>query len=83
MSSLRYQETVRVRDTLQDALEALQTLVLSTSSWRKKMPNSPMSENKSTSLRWVITCTVISVIYQIYSVVILRLWFNVSISLLF
>uniref|UniRef100_A0A7N6BGH3 tRNA uridine 5-carboxymethylaminomethyl modification enzyme C-terminal subdomain domain-containing protein n=1 Tax=Anabas testudineus TaxID=64144 RepID=A0A7N6BGH3_ANATE len=51
VSSLRYQETVRVKDNLQEVLEALQTLVLSTPSWRKKMPNILMSENKSRSLR--------------------------------
>ncbi|XP_026206641.1 protein MTO1 homolog, mitochondrial [Anabas testudineus] len=50
VSSLRYQETVRVKDNLQEVLEALQTLVLSTPSWRKKMPNILMSENKSRSL---------------------------------
>lgn len=51
MSSLRYHETVRVRDSLQDALEALQSLVLPALNWRKKMPGVLMSENKSNNLR--------------------------------
>ncbi|XP_044194044.1 protein MTO1 homolog, mitochondrial [Thunnus albacares] len=50
VSSLRYQEAVRVRDSLQDALAALQALVLSTSAWRKKLPDMRMSEAKSTVL---------------------------------
>lgn len=48
MSSLRYQEAVRVRDSLQDALEALQTLTVSTPTWRKKLPNIHISEAKNT-----------------------------------
>lgn len=51
MSALRYKEGVRVRDNLQDALAALQSIVLSTSIWRKKLPMMHMSENKNTSLR--------------------------------
>ncbi|XP_070783171.1 protein MTO1 homolog, mitochondrial [Enoplosus armatus] len=50
VSSLRYQEAVRVRDSLQDALAALQALTLSTPNWRKKMPDIRMSEAKSTLL---------------------------------
>lgn len=50
MSSLRYQEAVRVRDGLQDALAALQTLTLSTHLWRKKLPDIGISESKSTIL---------------------------------
>ncbi|XP_031698733.1 5-taurinomethyluridine-[tRNA] synthase subunit MTO1, mitochondrial [Anarrhichthys ocellatus] len=50
VSTVRYQETVRVRDSLQDALAALQALALSTHSWRKKLPDMRMSENKNTLL---------------------------------
>ncbi|XP_018542789.1 protein MTO1 homolog, mitochondrial [Lates calcarifer] len=50
VSSLRYQEAVRVRDGLQDALAALQTLTLSTHLWRKKLPDIGISESKSTIL---------------------------------
>lgn len=50
MSSLRYQEAVRVRDSLQDALATLQALALSTPTWRKKLPNIRMSEAKNTVL---------------------------------
>ncbi|XP_041818178.1 protein MTO1 homolog, mitochondrial [Chelmon rostratus] len=50
VSSLRYQEAVRVRDSLQDALAALQTLTLSSHSWKKKLPDMGMSETKSTTL---------------------------------
>ncbi|XP_030257172.1 5-taurinomethyluridine-[tRNA] synthase subunit MTO1, mitochondrial isoform X2 [Sparus aurata] len=48
VSSLRHQEAVRVRDSLQDALEALQTLTVSTPTWRKKLPNIHISEAKNT-----------------------------------
>ncbi|XP_027145414.1 5-taurinomethyluridine-[tRNA] synthase subunit MTO1, mitochondrial isoform X1 [Larimichthys crocea] len=47
VSSFRYQKAVRVRDSLQDALAALQSLALSPSIWRKKMPDIPMSETKN------------------------------------
>ncbi|XP_069547745.1 protein MTO1 homolog, mitochondrial [Brachyistius frenatus] len=50
VSSLRYQEAVRVRNSLQDALAALQALVLSTAIWRKKLPGISLSETKNTSL---------------------------------
>ncbi|KAF1373908.1 hypothetical protein PFLUV_G00243810 [Perca fluviatilis] len=50
VSTLRYQEAVRVRDSLQDALAALQALSLSTHNWRKKLPDMCMSEAKSTLL---------------------------------
>ncbi|XP_038591954.1 protein MTO1 homolog, mitochondrial [Micropterus salmoides] len=50
VSPLRYQEAVRVRDSLQDALAALQALALSAPSWRKKLPDIGMSEAKSTLL---------------------------------
>ncbi|KAM7381681.1 hypothetical protein PAMA_012497 [Pampus argenteus] len=49
VSSLRYQEAVRVRDSLQDALAALQDLVLSTPNWRKMLPSVHISEAKSTN----------------------------------
>lgn len=50
VSTVRYQEAVRVRDSLQDALAALQALALSTHSWRKKLPDTGMSEKKNTLL---------------------------------
>ncbi|XP_068438826.1 protein MTO1 homolog, mitochondrial [Clinocottus analis] len=50
VSNLRYQEAVRVRDSLQDALAALQALALSTNSWRKKLPDMGMSETRNTLL---------------------------------
>lgn len=50
MSALRYKQTVRVRDSLQDALAALQAITLSTPNWRKKLPDIGMSEAKSTLL---------------------------------
>uniref|UniRef100_A0A673CR12 5-taurinomethyluridine-[tRNA] synthase subunit MTO1, mitochondrial n=1 Tax=Sphaeramia orbicularis TaxID=375764 RepID=A0A673CR12_9TELE len=39
VSSFRYQETVRVRDSLQEALTALQSLTMSPPAWRKKLPD--------------------------------------------
>lgn len=53
VSTLRYQEAVRVRDSLQDALAALEALALSTDNWRKKLPDMRMSEAKYTTLTWV------------------------------
>ncbi|XP_044035373.1 protein MTO1 homolog, mitochondrial isoform X2 [Siniperca chuatsi] len=50
VSSLRYQEAVRVRDSLQEALAALQSLHLSSLNWRLKLPDMRMSEAKSTLL---------------------------------
>ncbi|KAM9336511.1 5-taurinomethyluridine-[tRNA] synthase subunit MTO1, mitochondrial [Symphorus nematophorus] len=50
VSSSRYQEAVRVRDSLQDALTALQTLSLSTLDRRKKLPDLHMSEAKANLL---------------------------------
>lgn len=47
VSSFRYQEAVRVRDSLRDALAALQTLTLSTKIWRQKLPDLCMSEAKT------------------------------------
>ncbi|XP_070846343.1 protein MTO1 homolog, mitochondrial [Chaetodon trifascialis] len=46
VSSLRYQETVRVRDSLQEALAALQALTLSSHSWKKKLSDICISEAK-------------------------------------
>ncbi|KAF3704450.1 Protein MTO1 -like protein, mitochondrial Precursor [Channa argus] len=50
VSSLRYQEAVRVRDDLQDALTALESVILSTPNWRKRLPDILISENKSMTL---------------------------------
>ncbi|XP_010771452.1 5-taurinomethyluridine-[tRNA] synthase subunit MTO1, mitochondrial [Notothenia coriiceps] len=50
VSPLRYQEAVRVRDSLQEAQAALQTLSLSSQKWRKALPDMRMSETKSTLL---------------------------------
>lgn len=50
MSSSRYQEAVRVRDGLQDALVALKALGLSTQNWRKKLPDVGISESRNTLL---------------------------------
>ncbi|XP_049615523.1 protein MTO1 homolog, mitochondrial isoform X2 [Syngnathus scovelli] len=49
VSSLRYQKTVRVRDSLQDALAVLQDISLPAASWRLKLPRVHISENKSDS----------------------------------
>ncbi|KAM9837309.1 5-taurinomethyluridine-[tRNA] synthase subunit MTO1, mitochondrial [Aulostomus maculatus] len=46
VSSLRYQEAVRVRRGLQDALTALQILSMSTTKWREILPGICMSETK-------------------------------------
>lgn len=51
MSSLRYQEAVRVRDSLQDALAALQSLALPTSSWKKILGDVGISETKNSILK--------------------------------
>ncbi|XP_035525524.1 protein MTO1 homolog, mitochondrial [Morone saxatilis] len=48
VSSLRYQEAVRVRDGLHEALAALQSLVLSSPNWKKKLPDIRMCEAKNT-----------------------------------
>uniref|UniRef100_UPI0037E840BC protein MTO1 homolog, mitochondrial n=1 Tax=Semicossyphus pulcher TaxID=241346 RepID=UPI0037E840BC len=50
VSSVRYQEAVRVKTGLQDALEALQSVTLSTHNWRKKLPDVGMSETKNSVL---------------------------------
>ncbi|XP_041829123.1 protein MTO1 homolog, mitochondrial [Melanotaenia boesemani] len=50
VSSLRNQEALRVKNSLQDAMAALQALNLSTSRWRKKLPDIGVSESKSNTL---------------------------------
>ncbi|CAJ1080406.1 protein MTO1 homolog%2C mitochondrial [Xyrichtys novacula] len=50
VSPFRYQEAVRVRDALHDALAALQALELSASNWRKKFPDIRISEAKRNML---------------------------------
>lgn len=50
VSSLRYQEAVRVRDSLQDALAALQAFTLSTTNWKKKLPGIRISQTKTSTL---------------------------------
>ncbi|KAM3591405.1 uncharacterized protein V6R79_001573 [Siganus canaliculatus] len=50
VSSSRYQEAVRVRDSLQEAMAALQALALSTPNWRHKLPDMHISEAKRTTL---------------------------------
>ncbi|XP_029311595.1 5-taurinomethyluridine-[tRNA] synthase subunit MTO1, mitochondrial [Cottoperca gobio] len=48
VSTLRYQEAVRVRDSLQDAQATLQALSLSSNSWKKQLPDIQISEVKNT-----------------------------------
>lgn len=50
MSSVRYQEALRVKNSLQDALTSLQALGMSTTNWREKLPGIHISETKSTIL---------------------------------
>ncbi|XP_060884307.1 protein MTO1 homolog, mitochondrial [Labrus mixtus] len=50
VSSSRYKEAVRVRNTLQDALSALQALAMSSHKWKKMFPQICISESKSTTL---------------------------------
>ncbi|XP_028331311.1 5-taurinomethyluridine-[tRNA] synthase subunit MTO1, mitochondrial isoform X2 [Gouania willdenowi] len=50
VSSERYKEAVRVRDTLQDAMAALQSLSALPHIWKQKLPNIEISENKSGEL---------------------------------
>uniref|UniRef100_A0A3Q2Y8T9 Mitochondrial tRNA translation optimization 1 n=1 Tax=Hippocampus comes TaxID=109280 RepID=A0A3Q2Y8T9_HIPCM len=47
VSSRRYQQTVRVRDSLQDALAALRDVSLSATAWRLKLPRVHISEMKA------------------------------------
>lgn len=51
MSSARYQEGLRVKNSLVDALAALHDLTLSTHNWKKMLPNINMSDTKATVLR--------------------------------
>uniref|UniRef100_A0A1A7YF88 Mitochondrial translation optimization 1 homolog n=1 Tax=Iconisemion striatum TaxID=60296 RepID=A0A1A7YF88_9TELE len=50
VSSSRHQEAVRVKNSLQDALAALQALSLSTTRWKRKIPDVHVSEAKSSVL---------------------------------
>ncbi|XP_061564592.1 protein MTO1 homolog, mitochondrial [Cololabis saira] len=50
VSAVRYQETLRVKNSLQDAITALQALTLSTANCKKKFPDLPVSETKSSSM---------------------------------
>lgn len=50
MSSVRYQEALRVKNSLVDALAALQDLSMSTNNWRKMLPDINMSDAKATVL---------------------------------
>uniref|UniRef100_A0A3P8STG6 Mitochondrial tRNA translation optimization 1 n=1 Tax=Amphiprion percula TaxID=161767 RepID=A0A3P8STG6_AMPPE len=50
VSSLRYQEALRVKNSLQDALASLRALGMSTTNWRKKLPGIHISETKSSIL---------------------------------
>ncbi|XP_017289113.1 protein MTO1 homolog, mitochondrial [Kryptolebias marmoratus] len=45
--SPRYQEAVRVESSLREAMAALQAVRLSTTSWRKMLPDIGVSDNKS------------------------------------
>ncbi|XP_034050416.1 protein MTO1 homolog, mitochondrial [Thalassophryne amazonica] len=48
VSSLRYQEAVRVRDCLEEALAALQDIAVSINAWKTKLPNMQISDNNNT-----------------------------------
>ncbi|KAF7204462.1 protein MTO1 homolog, mitochondrial [Nothobranchius furzeri] len=50
VSSSRHQKAVRVKNSLQDALAALQALSLSTTSWKRKIPDVHVSEANSNML---------------------------------
>ncbi|XP_061911722.1 protein MTO1 homolog, mitochondrial [Entelurus aequoreus] len=47
VSSMRYKGTVRVRDSLQEAIAALQDVSMSIINWRHKLPHVPISETKT------------------------------------
>ncbi|KAM8876787.1 5-taurinomethyluridine-[tRNA] synthase subunit MTO1, mitochondrial isoform 1-T1 [Synchiropus picturatus] len=47
VSSQRYQKAVNVRDSLEDALAALQSLVRSSTVWKRMLPDVHISDNKS------------------------------------
>ncbi|KAM4524587.1 5-taurinomethyluridine-[tRNA] synthase subunit MTO1, mitochondrial isoform 1-T1 [Odontesthes bonariensis] len=50
VSSVRYQEAMRVKNSLQDAMAAIKALTLSTATCRKKLPDICVSENKNSIL---------------------------------
>lgn len=56
VSSHRYQQTVRVRDSLQDALAALRDVSLSATTWRLKLPRVHISEMKAANPTQVTNC---------------------------
>nr|XP_057918343.1 protein MTO1 homolog, mitochondrial isoform X2 [Doryrhamphus excisus] len=47
VSSVRYKEAVQMRDSLNEALAALQDVALSTTNWRHKLPHVHISETKT------------------------------------
>ena len=51
VSPWRYQEAVRVRDRLQDAFVALQSLALPAARWKEKLGNIGISDTKSTIMK--------------------------------
>lgn len=51
VSSERYQEALRVKNNLADALAALQDLKLSRHNWRKMLPNVHISDAKNSVLK--------------------------------
>lgn len=51
MSSERYQEALRVKNSVEDALAALQDLTLPRHNWRKMLPDVHMSDAKNTVLK--------------------------------
>lgn len=53
VTSLRYEEAVRVRNNLEEGMRALQATSLSSSNWRKKLPDTCISEAKSDKLTGV------------------------------
>lgn len=51
VSSERYQEALRVKNSLGEALAALQDLTMSTHKWRKTLPEVHISDAKAAVLR--------------------------------
>uniref|UniRef100_A0A8C8C8D3 5-taurinomethyluridine-[tRNA] synthase subunit MTO1, mitochondrial n=1 Tax=Oncorhynchus tshawytscha TaxID=74940 RepID=A0A8C8C8D3_ONCTS len=62
----RYKKAVSVRDGLQEALMALQSVALSSTRWREKLGNISLSENKSTTLNRKQCWTFRIEIYTVY-----------------
>uniref|UniRef100_A0A8C7GIZ0 5-taurinomethyluridine-[tRNA] synthase subunit MTO1, mitochondrial n=1 Tax=Oncorhynchus kisutch TaxID=8019 RepID=A0A8C7GIZ0_ONCKI len=62
----RYKKAVSVRDGLQEALMALQSVALSSTRWREKLGNISLSENKSTTLNRKQCWTFTIEIYAVY-----------------